>query len=33
MEIEINSNQHKVSNNKLRYYFNDLTKFEIIVFH
>ena len=28
MEIEINSNQHKVSNNKLRYYFNDLTKFE-----
>ena len=28
MEIEINSNQHKVSNNKLRYNFNDLTKFE-----
>ena len=28
MEIEINSNQHKLSNNKLRYYFNDLTKFE-----
>ena len=28
MEIEINSNQHKISNNKLRYYFNDLTKFE-----
>ena len=28
MEIEINSNQHKVSNNKLRYYFNDITKFE-----
>ena len=30
MEIEINSNQHKLSNNKLRYYFNDLTKFENI---
>ena len=28
MEIEINSNQHKLSNNKLRCYFNDLTKFE-----
>ena len=28
MEIEINSNQHKISNNKLRYYFNDITKFE-----
>ena len=28
MEIEINSNDHKISNNKLRYYFNDLTKFE-----
>ena len=28
MEIEINSNQHKVSNNKLRYYFNDITKNE-----
>ena len=28
MEIEINSNQHKLSNNKLRYCFNDLTKFE-----
>ena len=28
MEIEINSNQHKLSNNKLRYYFNDTTKFE-----
>ena len=28
MEIEINANQHKISNNKLRYYFNDLTKFE-----
>ena len=28
MEIEINSNQHKLSNNKLRYYFNDITKFE-----
>ena len=28
MEIEINSNQHKLSNNKLRYYFNDLIKFE-----
>ena len=28
MEIEINFNQHKLSNNKLRYCFNDLTKFE-----
>ena len=28
MEIEMNSNDHKISNNKLRYYFNDLTKFE-----
>ena len=28
MEIEINSNDHKISNNKLRYYFNDATKFE-----
>ena len=28
MEIEINSNQHKISNKKLRYYFNDITKFE-----
>ena len=28
MEIEINSNQHYLSNNKLRYYFNDITKFE-----
>ena len=28
MEIEINSNQHKLTNNKLRYYFNDLTKLE-----
>ena len=28
MEIEINSNQHKLSNNKVRYYFNDITKFE-----
>ena len=28
MEIEINSNDHKISNNKLRYYFNDMTKFE-----
>ena len=28
MEIEINSNQHKISNNKLRYYFNDINKFE-----
>ena len=33
MAIEINSNQHKLSNNKLRYYFNDITKFEIIAFH
>ena len=28
MEIEIISNQHKLSNNKLRFYFNDITKFE-----
>ena len=28
MEIEINSDDHKISNNKLRYYFNDFTKFE-----
>ena len=28
MEIEINSNQHYLSNNKLQYYFNDITKFE-----
>ena len=28
MEIEINSNDHKISNNKLRYYFNVITKFE-----
>ena len=33
MEIEINSNDHKISNNKLRYYFNDITKSENIVFH
>ena len=28
MEIEINSNDHKISNNKLRYYFNDTARFE-----
>ena len=28
MEIEINSKDHKISNNKLRYYFNDTVKFE-----
>ena len=28
MEIEINSDDHKTSNNKLRYYFDDITKFE-----
>ena len=28
MEIEINSDDQKISNNKLRYYFNDITKFE-----
>ena len=28
MEIEINSKQHYLSDNKLRYYFNDITKFE-----
>ena len=28
MEIEINSDEHKISTNKLRYYFDDITKFE-----
>ena len=28
MEIEINSDEHKISNNKLRFYFDDITKFE-----
>ena len=28
MEIEINSDDHKILNNKLRYYFDDITKFE-----
>ena len=28
MEIEINFDEHKISNNKLRYYFDDITKFE-----
>ena len=28
MEIEINSDDHKISNNKLRYYFDDITKFD-----
>ena len=28
MEIEINSDDHKIFNNKLRYYFDDITKFE-----
>ena len=28
MEIEINSDDHKISNNKLRYYFDDINKFE-----
>ena len=28
MEIETNSDEHKISNNKLRYYFDDITKFE-----
>ena len=28
MEIEINSDVHKISTNKLRYYFDDITKFE-----
>ena len=28
MEVEINSNQHYLSDYKLRYYFNDITKFE-----
>ena len=28
MEIEINSHDYKISDNKLRYCFNDVTKFE-----
>ena len=28
MEIEINSDEHKILTNKLRYYFDDITKFE-----
>ena len=28
MEIDINSDEHKILNNKLRYYFDDITKFE-----
>ena len=28
MEIEINSDEHKISTNKLRFYFDDFTKFE-----
>ena len=28
MEIDINFDEHKISNNKLRYYFDDITKFE-----
>ena len=28
MEIEINSDDHKISDNKLRYHFNDIAKFE-----
>ena len=28
MEIYINSDEHKISNNKLRYYFDDINKFE-----
>ena len=28
MEIDINSDEHKIYNNKLRYYFDDITKFE-----
>ena len=28
MEIEINSDDHKISANKLKYYFDDITKFE-----
>ena len=28
MEIDINSDEHKISNNKLRYYFDDITTFE-----
>ena len=28
MEIDTNSDEYKISNNKLRYYFDDITKFE-----
>ena len=28
MDIEINSDDHKILNNKLRIYFDDITKFE-----
>ena len=28
MEIDINSDEYKISNNKLRYYFDDITKFQ-----
>ena len=28
MEIDINSDDHKISSNKLRYYFDDIAKFE-----
>ena len=28
MEIEINSDEHKISNDKLRCYFDDITKFQ-----
>ena len=28
MEIEINSDEHKISNNKLCHYFDDITKFK-----
>ena len=28
MEIDINSDEHKISNNKLRYHFDDITNFE-----
>ena len=28
MEIDINSDDHKITNNKLSYYFDNITKFE-----
>ena len=33
MEIDINSDEHKISNNKLRHYFDDITNLRIIRLH